>query len=305
MKDTPFASIEKIILVTPMTNGSAAFEKATLSNYNQVVFEKGLFKLGDFCVFFKENSKLPNTSNFQVLKKDNFIVKRKIIEGDVSEGICFPITILPKDIKIELGADVSDILCITFFDGYKKHYAQKLINKIKQAFSDVTLGEDGISLRQAREIDDYGDPESVRHLDERNDWRKVTDDDLLKYQDSLCFFCDRNGKRFYLPAYMCLVLRHFIEEKELYFWTWSQLPPFNYGFDFRHLLSLRGTFKNLSRQQTIVLKEYIVFSLAKNAEEMEELFKIVETHSVQEITKVSAKYRLKFINKPNKIRKKK
>lgn len=144
MKNIPFASIEKIILITPITSGSNAFEKATLSNYHQVVFEKGLFKLDDLCVFLKENTEISKSllerleldnllSNVKALtkqlKKVNFIyfiVKRKTIEGQVSEGVCLPLSILPKGTQIQIGQAISGLPVFPVeIENHKKNFIER------------------------------------------------------------------------------------------------------------------------------------------------------------------------------------
>ena len=79
--------------------------------------------------------------------------------------------------------------------------------KIRLAFADVRL-EDGISLRQARAIDDNADAdtiEQVRNEDEAEDWSRIPLAALQKYNDTLHFF-DAKGMRFHLPAFMIAML---------------------------------------------------------------------------------------------------
>lgn len=320
------ASIEKIILLEPLKNGSKDFEKATLSNCHQVIFRKGLFKLGDLCVFFKENSKLPDIKVFSSLGLNNLIVTKEIIEGEFSEGICSPLNILPKDLKVELGKDVSKALNIKFLDVYlekqmektllerklakRKAIAKGLINKIKKAFSNITLGN-GISLREARRIDDdWVDRCQTAHdLDEVENWQKVTDEDLKEYADGLDCFSDEKGKMFYLPAYMCFSLREFIRT--------SQIPSFRYGLytilpplgadEFVGAWLNKDKILCFNHEQTLIVKHYIAL-VAELSEGSTIGYFLLNIYSAKEFINDLEQYLVKdkgilkreskFINKP-------
>lgn len=335
MKNIPFASIEKIILITPITSGSNAFEKATLSNYHQVVFEKGLFKLDDLCVFLKENTEISKSllerleldnllSNVKALtkqlKKVNFIyfiVKRKTIEGQVSEGVCLPLSILPKGTQIQIGQAISGLPVFPVeIENHKKNFIERkktlktsterkviakgLLTKIKVAFSNVALG-DGISLRQSRlRCIDYDDCPDVS-LDERENWQKITDEDLIEYYSTLHCCSDEKGRAFYSPAYMCLGLNKFIKTGEIpSFGLNSDIIPtltFNNYLDSYCYLEKIFSF---DEEQTLLIKHYIAFfsedikycSIRKAKEFISDL--------QQYLTGVPlAEKKPKFVNKPN------
>jgi hypothetical protein len=87
---------------------------------------------------------------------------------------------------------------------------QQLIDAIEDAFGDVQL-EDGISLREAIVLDNYGTDQErhrARSQDELGDWRKIPDETIARYSASLAFL-DAKGMRFYLPAFMRFALRHY------------------------------------------------------------------------------------------------
>lgn len=87
---------------------------------------------------------------------------------------------------------------------------QEIIHKIEDAFSDITL-ENGVSLREARVIDDYGDDmqrQAARAEDELENWQDISYSDIEKYPDIFCFL-DAKGVLFHLPAYMIyLICKH-------------------------------------------------------------------------------------------------
>lgn len=84
-----------------------------------------------------------------------------------------------------------------------------VVQKIEAAFAGVPLG-DGVSLREADVIDNYGSPaqrRTARKRDELTDWRRIPDADLAHYDWCLSFF-DAQGLRFHLPAYLRFALRN-------------------------------------------------------------------------------------------------
>lgn len=87
---------------------------------------------------------------------------------------------------------------------------ENAIRAIEEAFAGVRL-DDGISLREADIIDDYGseaERAAARSQDETEDWRNVPDELIEKHPDVLCFM-DEAGLRFHLPAYMRFALRRY------------------------------------------------------------------------------------------------
>ncbi len=87
---------------------------------------------------------------------------------------------------------------------------ENAILAIEESFVGVRLG-DGISLREADVIDDYGSESEraeARASDEKEDWRRIPDELIERYPDVLCFM-DEAGLRFHLPAFMRFTLRRF------------------------------------------------------------------------------------------------
>ncbi|BCG64212.1 MAG: hypothetical protein methR_P1980 [Methyloprofundus sp.] len=80
---------------------------------------------------------------------------------------------------------------------------ENVSNAIKTAFSKVTL-DNGIGLWEAQAIDDYESTEVQRRnrsRDEKEDWNRLSYDELQQCHSSLSFF-DADGMRFHLPAYV-------------------------------------------------------------------------------------------------------
>jgi hypothetical protein len=79
----------------------------------------------------------------------------------------------------------------------------KVIAQITKAFADV-VRSDGVSLHEARVIDDWGVMEqrmAARKIDTDKRWQDVPWEWIEKLHDALAFL-DPKGWRYYLPAYM-------------------------------------------------------------------------------------------------------
>ncbi len=85
-----------------------------------------------------------------------------------------------------------------------------LIEQIAKAFEGVTR-EDGVSLHEARAIDDYEGDEgraAARKKDTDCRWQDVPDEWIEYFSDVLSFF-DAKGFRYYIPAYMIWSLKNY------------------------------------------------------------------------------------------------
>ncbi len=108
------ASIQRIRALEPIA-GADAIEKATVLGW-QLVVKKGEFETGELCVYVEIDSVLPETEQFEFLRSKNFRIKTMKLRGQVSQGICFPLSLLPEDAPVEEGADVTAWLGITKFE---------------------------------------------------------------------------------------------------------------------------------------------------------------------------------------------
>ena len=79
----------------------------------QVVVKKGEFLPGDPCVYVEIDSVLPERPEFEFLRDRGFRIKTIKLGGVLSQGICFPTSIIPLGVVYEDGMDVTDILGIT------------------------------------------------------------------------------------------------------------------------------------------------------------------------------------------------
>jgi hypothetical protein len=123
------ASIQKITKLEPILNADM-IEKATVLGWELVV-KKGEFKIGDLCVYCEIDSILPDKPEFEFLRERKFRIKTIRLKGQVSQGICFPLSILPEKIKIVEGLDVTEKLGIIKWEPYQdEQKCQKQNGKI-------------------------------------------------------------------------------------------------------------------------------------------------------------------------------
>lgn len=113
------ASIQRIIKLETIPNADS-IEKATVLGWELVV-KKGEFIEGELCVYCEIDSVLPDKPQFEFLRERKFRVRTIKLRGQVSQGICFPLSILPEGIKVEgEGQDVTVALGITKYEPYQE-----------------------------------------------------------------------------------------------------------------------------------------------------------------------------------------
>lgn len=129
------ASIQKILKTEPIINADS-IEKATVLGWN-IVIKKDEFKTGDSVIYVEIDSVLPEMELFEFLRNKKFVIKTVKLRGQVSQGICFPISVLEKFIPIEKINQLQEGDDVTAIIGIKKYEIPIPINmrgKIKGAF---------------------------------------------------------------------------------------------------------------------------------------------------------------------------
>jgi hypothetical protein len=127
------ASIQKIANIETIANADS-IEKITVLGW-QLVAKKGEFKVGDLCVYCEIDSILPDKPEFEFLRERKFRIKTIKLRGQVSQGIAFPLSILPlgwvKGAEYREGQDVTEVLGITKWEPYQEEQqCQKQTGKI-------------------------------------------------------------------------------------------------------------------------------------------------------------------------------
>jgi RNA ligase (TIGR02306 family) len=119
------ASIQIVNAIEPIANADA-IEKIRVLGW-WVVVKKGDHKPGDKLVYCEIDSLLPERPEFEFLRVSSFKpsqadatgavtlpagfrIKTIRLRGQVSQGICFPLSVLPAGAPTEEGADVTELL---------------------------------------------------------------------------------------------------------------------------------------------------------------------------------------------------
>ncbi len=108
------ASIQRILALDPI-EGADAIERATVLGW-QLVVKKGEFHVGDLIVYCEIDSLMPARPEFEFLKPRGMRVRTIRLRGQVSQGICFPLSFLPDDFSIVEGADCTEVLGIEKYE---------------------------------------------------------------------------------------------------------------------------------------------------------------------------------------------
>lgn len=109
------ASIQKVTSVSPI-EGADKIEKITVLGW-ELVAKKDEFKPGDMVVYIEIDSVLPERPEFEFMRERKFRVRTVKLRGQVSQGICFPLSVLPYGgYGSMVGDDVTDVLGIKKYD---------------------------------------------------------------------------------------------------------------------------------------------------------------------------------------------
>ncbi len=108
------ASIQKIKALEAI-QGADAIEKATVLGW-QLVVKKGEFKVGDLAVYCEIDSLFPDKPAFEFLKPRGMRIRTIRLRGQISQGICFPLSILPKEFEPIEDEDCTEVLGITKYE---------------------------------------------------------------------------------------------------------------------------------------------------------------------------------------------
>ena len=91
------ASIKEIAALHPI-EGKNRIELAIIDGWS-VIVKKNEFQVGDKCVYCEIDSVLPEKPEFEFLRNKNFRIKTMKMGGVISQGICFPLSIHPVEIR--------------------------------------------------------------------------------------------------------------------------------------------------------------------------------------------------------------
>lgn len=109
------ASIKTVSEILPI-EGKDRIVLAIIDGWS-VIVKKDEFNVGDKCVYIEIDSVLPDKPEFDFLRKNNFRIKTMKMAGVISQGICFPLSILPKvPGEYEVDEDVTDVIGVKQYE---------------------------------------------------------------------------------------------------------------------------------------------------------------------------------------------
>lgn len=114
------ATIQRIKALEPI-EGADQIEKATVLGWHLVV-KKGDFQVGDLCVYCEPDSILPEKPEFEFLRPRGFRIKTIRLRGQVSQGIAFPLMIIPIEAypinngELKEDMDLTNVLGVTKYE---------------------------------------------------------------------------------------------------------------------------------------------------------------------------------------------
>lgn len=108
------ATIQQITKLESIPDADAIV-KASILGW-QLVVKKGEFKEGDLCVYCEIDSLMPDKPEFEFLRPRGMRIRTVRLRGQISQGIAFPLSILPVDFSYEIGTDCATVLGITKYE---------------------------------------------------------------------------------------------------------------------------------------------------------------------------------------------
>lgn len=128
MSERKLASIQVVTSTEPIPERDR-IELAHVLGW-QVIVKKDEFKSGDLCIFVEPDALMPERPEFEFLRPKKFRIKTMKMAGVLSQGICFPVSIMPCDGKTySIGDDVTDVLGIVKYDEYGEKEEQEKEDK--------------------------------------------------------------------------------------------------------------------------------------------------------------------------------
>jgi|AntAceMinimDraft_10_1070366.scaffolds.fasta_scaffold26912_2 hypothetical protein len=122
------AIIREIKELIPI-KGKDRIELAIIDGWS-VITQKGEYEVGNKTVYCEIDSILPEKPEFEFLRKRKFRIKTLKMGGVISQGICFPLSILPEG-EYNLGEDVTDLIGIKKYESSSDKEDSERIEKNK------------------------------------------------------------------------------------------------------------------------------------------------------------------------------
>jgi len=140
--NTNLATIQIITDIQSIPDADS-IEVATVMGWKCVV-KKDEFKIGDKCVYIGIDTIVPETPQFEFLRKAHFRIKTIRLRKQLSQGIIFPVTIIQNQQEWIEGQDVTELIGVK---KYEKQIPINLAGQIKRQFPSYVPKTDEIMLQ--------------------------------------------------------------------------------------------------------------------------------------------------------------
>jgi len=107
-------SVQKIVNIKPI-EGADKIEVAQVEGFEVIIAKADKHKVGELIVYCECDTILPQKPEFEFLRERKFRIRIIKLRGQVSEGIVFPLSILPKG-KYKEGQDLTELIGATKYD---------------------------------------------------------------------------------------------------------------------------------------------------------------------------------------------
>ena len=161
------ASIQRITGIRPI-EGADKIEVVQVLGW-ECVTRKGEFSPGDLVVYCEVDSMMPEKPEFEFLRDRKFRIKTIKLRKQISQGIIFPLNILPSSCSIIEGNDVTEVLGVKKYDlqlqeeqALKDAGSKSKINKFFMRFGLYRFIYFKLNHK------DKGWPDWISHTDEEN-----------------------------------------------------------------------------------------------------------------------------------------
>lgn len=125
------ASVKVISEILPI-EGKDKIGLATVDGW-RVIVQKDQFEVGGKCVYCEIDSVLPEKPEFEFLRSKNFRIKTMKMAGVISQGICFPMSVLPAG-NYSANQDVTSIIGVKQYEATMDVEMQKEVKVSKYKF---------------------------------------------------------------------------------------------------------------------------------------------------------------------------
>jgi RNA ligase (TIGR02306 family) len=126
------ASIQRIIEVKNVEN-SDTLAVVSVLGWKVVVRRDDNYSVGDLVIYFELDSILPRIPEFAFMEKSDYILRTMRLRGQLSQGLVWKTNILPSDLEIVEGFDLTDILGV---EKYEEEISEEMIGKSKLSSKD-------------------------------------------------------------------------------------------------------------------------------------------------------------------------